>query len=241
MQGAPGNQRSSCERGKEIQYILCYQVIADMKVIYRLFILLVLSSTFVVLVGYAQSDEKKELSMNNKTSAKVLVVIYSYTGNTKAVADEIIKRFKADTIIIKAKEYDGSFGGMSASSDAWKEVVIIDIKPETVDLSQYNLIFLGSPIWWYRPAVPLWAFVEKNNFKDKTVVLFNTFNSKFKSKNIEEFKKLVKKKGGKFHDHIYVRRGRWFFQLSREELLDEFNRLLDIREEQYNSVLIQGN
>ena len=77
---------------------------------------------------------------------------------------------------------------MSALSEAWKEVIITDIKPETIDLSQYNLIFLGSPIWWYRPAVPLWTFVEKNNFKDKIVVLFNTFNSKFKSKYIKSFR-----------------------------------------------------
>ena len=203
-----------------------------MNIMHRLFVLFILSCTLLIFAGYAQSDEKKELSMNNKTTAKALVVIYSYTGNTKAVADEIIKRFKADIVIIKAKEYDGLVGRMSALSEAWKEVIITDIKPETIDLSQYNLIFLGSPIWWYRPAVPLWTFVEKNNFKDKIVVLFNTFNSKFKSKYIEEFKKMVKKKGGKFHDHIYIKRGRWFFQLNREKLLEKFNKLLDIKEEQ---------
>lgn len=212
-----------------------------MKIMHRLFVLFILSCTLLIFAGYAQSDEKKELSMNNKTTAKALVVIYSYTGNTKAVADEIIKRFKADIVIIKAKEYDGLVGRMSALSEAWKEVIITDIKPETIDLSQYNLIFLGSPIWWYRPAVPLWTFVEKNNFKDKIVVLFNTFNSKFKSKYIEEFKKMVKKKGGKFHDHIYIRRGRWFFQLNREKLLEKFNKLLDIKEEQYNYIISQGD
>jgi len=212
-----------------------------MKQMYRLLILFLISSIFVTLAGYAQSNEKDKLSIDNKTSAKALVVIYSYTGNTRAVADEIIKRFNADTVIIKAKKYDGLTGGMSANSDAWNEVIITDIKPETVDMSQYDLIFLGSPIWWYRPAVPLWTFVEKNNFKNKAVVLFNTFNSKFKSKYIEEFKKLVKKKGGKFLDHIYVRRGRWFFQLSREELLEKFNKLLDMKEEKYNGIISQGN
>ena len=212
-----------------------------MNIMHRLFVLFILSCTLLIFAGYAQSDEKKELSMNNKTTAKALVVIYSYTGNTKAVADEIIKRFKADIVIIKAKEYDGLVGRMSALSEAWKEVIITDIKPETIDLSQYNLIFLGSPIWWYRPAVPLWTFVEKNNFKDKIVVLFNTFNSKFKSKYIEEFKKMVKKKGGKFHDHIYIKRGRWFFQLNREKLLEKFNKLLDIKEEQYNYIISQGD
>jgi len=208
-----------------------------MKQMYRLLILFFISSIFVTLAGYAQSNEKDKLSIDNKTSAKALVVVFSYTGNTRAVADEIIKRFKADIVIIKAKEYDGLTGSINANNDAWNEVRTTDIKPETVDMSQYNLIFLGSPIWWYRPAVPLWTFVEKNSLKDKTVVLFNTFNSRFKSEYIEEFINLVKKMDGHFLDHIYVRRGRWYYQLSREELLEKFNKILDTKEEKYNKRL----
>ncbi len=91
------------------------------------------------------------------------------------------------------------------------------------------------------PAVPLWTFVEKNDFKDKRVILFNTFNSRFKSEYIEKFKKLVEKKGGQFHDHIYVRRGRWYFQLGREELLEKFNKILDEKEEEYSGIISQGH
>ncbi len=206
---------------------------------YILFIPFILISTYVILAGPAQSSEKEEVSMNAKNSAKALVVIYSFTGNTKAVADDIIKRFKADTVVIKAKEYNGFLGGMKASITAWNEVTITDIKPETVDMSQYNLIFLGSPIWWFRPAVPLWTFVEKNDFKGKRVVLFNTLSSRFKSKYVDKFKKLVEKKGGQFHDHIYVKRRRWYSQLSREELLEKFNEILDEKEEEYNGIVYQ--
>ncbi len=212
-----------------------------MKKIYRLLIFFCICSVFVILSGYAQSNEKDKLSIDNKTSAKALVVVYSYTGNTRAVADEIIKRFKTDIVIIKAKKYDGLTGSIKANNDAWNEVNNTDIKPETVDMRQYNLIFLGSPIWWYRPAVPLWTFVEKNTFRDKTVILFNTFNSKFKSEYIEEFINLVKKKDGQFLDHIYVRRGRWYSQLSREELLEKFNKILDKKEEKYSGVISQGH
>ena len=114
-----------------------------MKQMYRLLILFFISSIFVTLAGYAQSNEKDKLSIDNKTSAKALVVVFSYTGNTRAVADEIIKRFKADIVIIKAKEYDGLIGSINANNDAWNEVRTTDIKPETVDMSQYNLFFLA--------------------------------------------------------------------------------------------------
>ena len=156
-----------------------------MKKNYRLFLVAILISVFVIFAESAQSDEKEE------SSAKALVVIYSYTGNTRAVADEIIKRFKTDTVVIRAKKYDSFMGGMKANNDAWTEAIYTDIDPETVDMSQYNLIFLGSPIWWYRPAVPLWAFVDRNDFKGKPVVLFNTFNSKFKAKYIDKFISLL--------------------------------------------------
>ena len=210
-----------------------------MKQIYRLLIIFSISGVFVILAGYARSNEKEKVSIDNKTSAKALVVVYSYTGNTRAVADEIIKRFKTDIVVIKANEYDGLTGSIKANNDAWNEEKTTDIKPETVDMSQYKLVFLGSPIWWYRPAVPLWTFVEKNNFKDKKVVLFNTFNSKFKSEYIEEFINLVKKKDGQFLDHLYVRRGRWYSQLSREELLERFNKILDEKEEKYSGIISQ--
>ncbi len=209
-----------------------------MKKMYSLLVLFFISNIFVTPAGCAGSNEKVKLS-NTKTSAKALVVIYSYTGNTGAVAQEIIKRFKADIIIIQAEEYDGITGSLKANIDSWNEVRTTDIKPGTVDMSQYNLIFLGSPIWWYRPAVPLWTFVEKNNFKDKQVVLFDTFNSKFKPEYMEKFIKLVEKTGSHFLDHIYVRRGRWYSQLNREELLEKFNRILDTKEEEYNKIIFR--
>ena len=212
-----------------------------MKQTHRLLVFFCIGCVFVPFLGYAQSIEKGELSIDNKTSSKALVVVYSYTGNTRAVADEIIKRFKTDIVTINALKYDGFAGSIKANNDAWNEIKNTEIKPVTVDMSQYNLIFLGSPIWWYRPAVPLWTFVEKNNFKDKAVVLFNTFNSKFKSEYIEEFITLVKKKDGQFLDHIYVRRGRWYSQLGREELPEKFNKILDIKEEKYSRVISKGH
>jgi len=163
------------------------------------------------------------------TPAKVLVVVYSKTGNTMAVAQQIIERFDTDRVEIKAEGYDSLTGGLGASLDAWTEVEEAEIKPATVDMSGYDLIFLGAPIWWYRPAVPMWTFVEKNSFKGKKVVFFSTFNSKFKPEYMKKFKQLIEKQGGELLDHIHVRRGRWYAQMSREELLKAFGALLDRR------------
>jgi flavodoxin len=202
---------------------------------YRLLFLFLLTAIFPTFANYAVSNEKENPSVDNITTAKTLVVVYSYTGHTRAVANEIMKHFQADIVHIKAKKYDGVGGSIKANKDAWNRVRTAGIKPETVDMSQYHLIFLGAPIWWYRPAVPLWTFVEKNSFKNTSVVLFSTFNSRFKDEYIDAFINLVKKKGGHFLDHIYVRRGRWYSQLNRKELIQKFNNAINLKKEKYKN------
>jgi len=200
-------------------------------IFYRIGLPLLLLCISLVAVSpvWAQSDAESVTA-----APKVLVVTYSRTGNTKAVAQQIIMRFDADAVFIKAREYADET--RSANSDAWNEMRTAIIEPEIVDMSQYNLVFLGSPIWWYRPAVPLWAFVEKNSFQGKRVVLFNTFNSRFKQKYIDEFAELIESKGGKLVDHLYVRRGRVIWQMSREELLEAFNKVLDRKQSKVTGV-----
>ncbi len=50
---------------------------------------------------------------------------------------------------------------------------------------------------------------------------FNTFNSRFKSEEIDKFRGEIEKKGGRLIDHISIRRGRVYYQKSGEQLLEE--------------------
>lgn len=170
-------------------------------------------------------------------AGKALVIYFSRTGNTEIMATEIAARYQADLVNLTAEKYSDSFwGSIKANKDAWTEQRMSTIDSETVDMTDYQLVFLGSPIWWYRPAVPLWTFVEKNDFAGKRIVLFNTFNSKFKDKHIEEFKQLVTQKGGEFVDHISVRRGRVYNQIDSDELIRQIQQLLIEREKTWNLV-----
>jgi flavodoxin len=157
-----------------------------------------------------------------KNTPDVLVIYYSRSGNTEAMAREVARKFNADIVKIEAERYPLDYQGWrNAANDADDKVTMVQIKPEVVDMEKYRLVFIGSPIWWYRPAPPLWTFVEKNDFKEKKVVLFNTFNSRFKSEEIEKFREAIEKKGGSLIDHIFIRRGRVYYQKSGEQLLEE--------------------
>jgi len=167
----------------------------------------------------------------------VLVVCYSRSGNTLAMAKEIARYFKADLVSLEAKAYGLDFEGWNhANHDAWSKLPAM-IDPERVDISFYDLVFLGSPIWWYQPAPPLWTFVEKNDFQGKAVILFNTFNSRFKSDGIDAFRRLVERKGGKLIDHVHIRRGRIFNQIDGGELVEEVRKLLDAKAETWRGMV----
>ncbi|MCK5720306.1 MAG: hypothetical protein KAH84_10220 [Thiomargarita sp.] len=169
---------------------------------------------------------------DNKT-INTLVIYFSRSGHTKNIAKIIAYRFQADLVEITAKAYSLDFEGWNnAITDAENKNAAV-IEPETVDMSNYDLIFLGSPIWLFRPSPPIWTFVEKNQFQGKKVVLFNTFKSHFKAEAIETFKALVEKQGGQFIDHIYVRRGRVYYQKNDQTILEEINTQLDQKEQQW--------
>ncbi len=173
-------------------------------------------------------------------AADVLVVYFSRSGHTENMAFEIARRFDADIISIKADAYSLTLGGWNNAAKDARGHSVTPIRPETVDLSNYRLIILGSPIWLFRPAPPLWAFVDQNDFSGKPVVLFNTFNSRFKDNMMQEFFDLVEAKGGQFIDHIYVRRGRIMWQKSGSEVLDETRALLDRKAAEWLEIAVRS-
>ncbi|MCP4369007.1 MAG: hypothetical protein GY797_12965, partial [Deltaproteobacteria bacterium] len=56
--------------------------------------------------------------------------------------------------------------------------------------------------------------------------LINTDNSRFKSEEIEKFQGEIEKKGGRFIDHIFIKRGRVYYQKSGEQLIGESKEII---------------
>ncbi|MCY1558730.1 hypothetical protein D9M68_956890 [compost metagenome] len=98
-----------------------------------------------------------------------------------------------------------------------------DISPRMIDLSAHDTVYLGSPIWMYSPAPPIWQFVASQRLDGMRVVLVNTFNSRFKPEFIEQFRQLVLQRGARTFEHEFVRRGRMGWQLPPQVMLDKFD------------------
>jgi len=169
--------------------------------------------------------------------ADVVVVYYSRSGHTENMAREIARFFSADVVRITTDAYPQDWSGWRRASSDASERVLPEIDHEPVDLSRYRLIFIGSPIWWYRPSPPLWRFVDDADFADRPVVLFNTYNSRFKDEEIEAFRDRVAARHGRMIDHIQVRRGRITWQLTGEEVRSRTRAQLRERQDRWREIL----
>jgi len=110
---------------------------------------------------------------------KVLVLYYSQTSNTKVVAEEIASKLGADIEeIVPTEPYDGDFQAtIERCMKERNEGFIPEIQPIQADLSAYDIIFLGYPIWFGTYAPPVNAFLNQADLSGKKVVPFCTFGS----------------------------------------------------------------
>jgi flavodoxin len=167
----------------------------------------------------------------SKSPARTLVVVYSRTGNTLGAGKEAARFFDADLLQIAAPQYARTIKGqLLASKHADQEVTSTHIQHDPVDLSHYDLIFLCSPTWWFRPAVPLWSFVENHDFAGKPVFLLMTGNSRLKEELIDKFGTLVEGKNGRLLGSLFIRRGRIYWQKTPDEVNAEVRGALDARQ-----------
>ena len=110
---------------------------------------------------------------------KYLVLYYSQTNTTKAVAEEIATALGADIeAILPVVPYEGDIPAVAArcAKDA-AEGKLPELKPFTVDVNAYDVIFLGYPIWMGTYAPPVEAALSAINLDGKKVVPFCTFGS----------------------------------------------------------------
>lgn len=179
--------------------------------------------SFVIGIEYCQynKNEKRLSSFNlNQQRSKTLVIYFSRSGNTELMAYQIAELKKATIMNVIADDYKIGFKGwVNAMIDARKTKGTVNI--EKVDLSAYDTIYIGSPIWLYSPAPPVFEFVRKNDLTGKKVILFNSMNSKFDQKYIDQFSAMVGENGGQLIRHIYVIRGRMTQQMDIKEFLSD--------------------
>ena len=123
---------------------------------------------------------------------KVLIAYYSYSGNTKKVAEKIQNITKGDIFeIVPKKAYSKNYDEVVALAQEEKQK---NLRPELVDngnVKDYDIIFVGTPVWWYTMASPVKTFLTANDFTGKTIVPFCTHGGGGASSTYTDMQKLT--------------------------------------------------
>ena len=105
---------------------------------------------------------------------KKLVIFYSFEGNTKFISENIADEIGADILELKpVKEITRNkvlkfvAGGRQATMKIEPEIEIFDINPQ-----DYDLIFIGTPVWAWTFAPALRTFFSKTKIENKKIGLF---------------------------------------------------------------------
>lgn len=127
------------------------------------FYFLTVLSVMILATACSKDDDFNPDNQNSDEiqydgNRKILITYFSATGNTQRLAEQIIAATGADAFRIEAAEpyatnpYDDSDRIQNESYNNLRPGVAT--LPENVE--EYDVIFVGSPIWWHNPAMVVW-------------------------------------------------------------------------------------
>lgn len=120
-------------------------------------------------------DGKEGSASTNLDSDKVLVVYFSHGGNTQKLAKEISDQVGGD---FRRIEPVNAYPEGDELYDYTEQEQADDARPEiqdlNIDMSKYDTVFIGYPIWWYTYPQVILTFFDNYDLTGKTIVPFVT-------------------------------------------------------------------
>lgn len=142
--------------------------------------LLVVLSIFIIS-GCNNTNKKTKTKNINNENNKSVVLYFSATGTTKKVADKIATKSNSDIIeIIPKEEYKSEDLNYNSDCRANREQRDSKARPEIknkIDISKYDTIYLGYPIWWGTNPKIILTLLDTYDFSNKTIIPFCTSGS----------------------------------------------------------------
>ena len=162
-----------------------------------------------MLVSTACNGSKKQEINNQETKEimnsdkKAIVVFFSHAGdnyavgnievgNTKIVADYISELTGAEQFEIATHKYDGmAYNPLIKLAQEEAEKGELPEYEGDVDLSQYDTVFIGGPVWWGTYPQVMFTFFKKHrdDMKGKTVIPFTTHEGSGLANCVDDVKK----------------------------------------------------
>lgn len=140
-----------------------------------------------------QKAKARKIKTLNKAQKNALVIYYSLEGYTKKVSEIIAKEINADTLELKTQKEIKVENVSKLSKYFWggKQVMTKEkpaLLPFDKNPDEYELIFIGTPVWAFTFTPAIRTFFSEIKLKNKKIVLFCTDEGS-KGKTLENMEK----------------------------------------------------
>ena len=135
-----------------------------------------LMMTLLAGCGGRSTDVPQTEETDLTNDSKVLVVYFSWSGHLQTMSHWIADETGGDIVRVVTKEpYPEDYNATAdrakkEQDDGTRPEITIELTEE--ELSKYDTIFLGFPVWWYDLPMPMWTFLESADLSGKTVIPF---------------------------------------------------------------------
>lgn len=121
-----------------------------------------------------ENQNKTENTNTSSNGNNILIAYFSETGNTEKFANIIQGQIGGDLFKIEpVNPYPQGEELFDYTKEEQDNNVLPEIK-ETVDISKYDTVFIGYPIWWYEVPQIIKTFLNQYDLSGKTIIPFNT-------------------------------------------------------------------
>jgi flavodoxin len=122
------------------------------------------------------NDKQGRNTMRFDINKKILVAYFSYSGNTREIADQIHKSVGGDIFEIQAvKPYPGDYDAVVKQAKQELEPSYKPaLKTKIENIKSYDLVFIGYPNWCKTVPAPVRTFLSEYDFSGKTIAPFCT-------------------------------------------------------------------
>ena len=180
--------------------------------------LIIILSLFLITGCDNNKQTKSTKSDEIKSNSNSVVIYFSATGTTKKIAEKIATQLNSDIIeIIPKEEYKSEDLDYNSDCRANREQNDSKARPEiknTIDISKYDTIYLGYPIWWGTNPKIILTLLDTYDFTNKTIIPFCTSGSTGISQSVNDLRK--------YNSKLDIKDGKRFSSNDSNENIKEF-------------------
>ena len=145
--------------------------------------------------GQPENPENPNPSDTLSGESNILVVYFSWSGNTRHVAEYIARQTGGTLFRIEPeKPYPSEYVPCTEVAKAEKEQNARPAIRTTIDAdawAAYDTVFIGCPVWWHTAPMIINTFTENYDFTGKTVVPFCTYASTYRDETLARIVELT--------------------------------------------------